>query len=45
MLSEWDMSGLRLRRGRCTSTVDLLIYNTRNKELTMKNEALAVAAC
>ena len=41
MLSEWDMSGLRLRRGRCTGTVDLfkLICNTRNKELIMKNEA------
>jgi len=33
------MSGFRLRRGRCIGTVDLLICNTRNKELIMKNEA------
>ena len=37
MLSELDMSGLRLRRGRCTGTVDLLICNSRNEELIMKN--------
>ena len=33
------MSGITLRRGRSTSTVDLLICNTRNEELLMKNEA------
>ena len=33
MLSEWDMSGLRLRSGRCTGTVDLLRYDTRNEDL------------
>jgi len=48
MLSEW-MSGLRLRRARCTSTVDLLICDKRNEELIMKNEAdksqLAIADC
>jgi hypothetical protein len=35
MLSDWDMSGLRLRRGRCIGTVELLICNTRNEELIM----------
>jgi len=45
MLSEWDsMSGLRLRRGRCTGTVDLLVCNTRNEELIIKNEA-DIATC
>ena len=39
MLSELDMSGLRLRRGRCTGTVDLLICNSRHEDLIMKNEA------
>jgi hypothetical protein len=39
MLLEWDMSGLRLRRGRCTGTVDLLTYNTSKEELIMKSEA------
>ena len=42
MLSEWDMSGLRLRRGRCTGTV--IRCNTRNEELIMKNEA-DIEAC
>ena len=37
MLSELDMSGLRLRRGQCTGTVDLLICNSRNEELIIKN--------
>ena len=32
MLSEWDMSGLMFRRGRCTSIVDLFICNTRNED-------------
>ena len=40
MLSEWDMSELRLRRGRYIGTVDLLICNTRNEELIVKNEEL-----
>ena len=39
MLSELDMSGIRLRWGRCTGTVDLLICNSRNEDLIMKNEA------
>ena len=39
MLLEWDMSGLRPRRGRCTGTVDLLICNSRNEDLIMKDEA------
>ena len=40
MFSEWDMSGLRLKRGRCTSAVDsLLICSARNEELILKNEA------
>ena len=45
------MSGLRLRRGRWTSTItiDLLICNTRNKKLIHENEAnivqLAIANC
>ena len=40
MPSECDMSGLwRVRRGRCTGTVDLLICNSRNEDLIMKNEA------
>ena len=42
MLSEWDMSGLSLRRGWCTNTVDLSICNTRNEEL--KNE-VDIATC
>ena len=45
MISEWDMLGLRLRRGRCTSAVDsLFICNARNEELTMKNE-VDIATC
>ena len=37
MPSECDMSGLwRVRRGRCTGTVDLLICNSRNEDLIMK---------
>ena len=39
MLLEWDISGLRPRRGQCTGAVDLLICDTRNKQLIMKNEA------
>ena len=39
MLSELDMSRLRLRRGRCTGIVDLLICNSRNEDLIMKDEA------
>jgi len=35
MLSEWNMSELRFRRGRCT--VDLLICKTRSEELIMIN--------
>ena len=39
MLLEWDMSGFRPRRGRCTGAVDLLISNSRKEDLIMKNEA------
>jgi hypothetical protein len=45
VLSEWAMSRLRLKRDRCTGTVDLLICNTRNEDLIMNNEALATANC
>ena len=45
MLSKWDLSELRLRRGRCNGVVDLLICNTRNEDsLIMKNE-LATPNC
>ena len=37
MLSEWDLSELRFRRGRCTGIVDVLIYNTRNEELATQD--------
>ena len=33
------MPGLWLRRGRCTCTVDLLICNSRNEDLIVKDEA------
>ena len=46
MLLEWDMSGLRFRRGQCTGTIDLLICNTGNEDLIMKNEAdIATCSC
>ena len=35
-LSELDMSGIRLRWGQSTCTVDLLICNSRNEDLIMK---------
>ena len=37
MLSEWDLSELRFRRGRCTDIMDLLIYNARNEELATRD--------
>ena len=44
MLLEWDMSGLRLRRGRCMGTIlDLLLFNTTNEELIVKNSIAQLA--
>lgn len=43
MLLEWDMSGPMLIRGRCTATVDLLVCNTRNEDLIVKNKHALVS--
>ena len=45
MLSEWDISQLELRRGRCTGTIDLLLCNTKIEDsLIIQNES-DIATC
>ena len=45
MLSEWDMSGARFKRRRCIGTVDLLICNTRNEELSHEKRSKHCVTC
>ena len=45
MLIEWDTSELRLRRGRYTGIVDLLIRKMRNKELIHEKRSRHRTTC